>query len=126
MVKNITIIYIDKVDKNVDGRITKNEIMKFWNYNNGLVIKPWKNTIIKYILKPIFHSGKTTIPKDEILKNTSSPERSVTVILIISPKQVYILNYIMYLYIYIYIILHISSVKCLINYAFRYPEAHHS
>ena len=68
-VKNVTITYIDKVDKNKDGKITQTEIKNFWNdRNNGQVIKPQQNTITKYIIKPLFRSGDISeIPKQTML-----------------------------------------------------------
>ena len=83
VVKNITITYIDKVDKNKDGKITQTEIKNFWNdRNNGQAIKPQQNTITKYIIKPLFLSGDISeIPKNEFiekLKESQSPNLKTT------------------------------------------------
>jgi hypothetical protein len=82
-VKNITITYINKLDKNRDGKITKTEIKNFWDdRNKGPGIKPQQKTIIKYIIQPFFISGGTSeIPKNEFihkLKESHSPNLKTT------------------------------------------------
>ena len=84
MVKNVTINSIDTVDKNNDGKISKNEIIVFWNKNNGLAIKPQKKTIAVSIIDRIFphsnYSGKVDIPKDvfiKSLKDLDSPKLKI-------------------------------------------------